>query len=200
MRADLLPWYATGTAIVFIVGTSLYVVFAWRRAPKVYRAMRVVVVVSLVAGLLIGIYGRRSANELMGKVSGEVSRDDGGKGSSEGLASDPCAPDGMSAADWGQAIVLNDQKHASDPNWVPVSTEAYGCTKGGFPPDSALCKGALLGRHALGLDTSFGDNRKCVPLQEVAELCGGDLDAESPFCKKAFELQRQKMRSGSGPR
>ena len=141
--------------------------------------MKRVAAASLSAGVMIGILAGRVVTEVAEKGGGafSFSRDN------------PCLPDGVPANDLGKAIVLTNQKAGGD------------ILAGACGPDSILkddkhvCESHFLARHALGYDLAVGDTRKCIPYEEVAELCGsGNPPTDSSFCEQAFDFQRRRLK------
>lgn len=181
-------WYILGiAAAVLAVATFCYITIVWRKAPRASRAMRWVAAASLTTGVLIGMLADHATTDLAGKVSG---------GPFGLWGANPCAPDGLPAVELGKEIVLTNQQHAGDPNWVDMTAAGpLLCSVPGIKPeDDPECEAFFLGTHALGLSLNHGDTRKCIPYQEVAAICGdGSLPKDSAFCKQAFYFQRQKM-------
>jgi hypothetical protein len=175
------PWrYAlAAAAIALVTGIALYIAFSWRQAPRASRAMKWVAAASLSAGVMIGI--------LAGRVVTQVAETGGGAFGF--LRDNPCSPDGVPANDLGKAIVLTNQKIGGD------------ILAGVCGPDSILkdnmhaCESHFLARHALGYDLADGDTRKCIPYEEVAELCSnGNPPTDSSFCQQAFDFQRRRLK------
>ena len=141
--------------------------------------MKWVAAASLSAGVMIGI--------LAGRVVTQVAETGGGAFGF--LGDNPCSPDGVPANDLGKAIVLTNQKIGGD------------ILAGVCGPDSILkdnmhaCESHFLARHALGYDLADGDTRKCIPYEEVAELCSnGNPPTDSSFCQQAFDFQRRRLK------
>jgi hypothetical protein len=106
----------------------------------------------------------------------------------------PCSPDGFPATDIGKAIVLTNQQHAGDPDWIDPMGLASICPSETYSKDNSVCEAYFLASHALGLNVTKGDTRKCIPNEEVAELCAGsDIAKDSSLCKQAFDFQRKKL-------
>jgi hypothetical protein len=123
-------WFAIG-ALGLTGAISAYVFVAWRHAPRASRAMKWVAVASLATGILTGV----SADQIMRQLSLRV-------------VSNPfnlsnanlCSPEGFPAADLGKAIVLTNQKHAGDPNWVDPMSFSSLCSLGPVASDDQLCE------------------------------------------------------------
>lgn len=182
----MIAWYWLATGALALAGAiSVYILVAWRHAPRASKAMKWVAVGSLVTGVLTGFLFDQVLRQMREK----------GVNDPFGVSGvNPCSPDGLPAADLGKAIVLTDQQHAGDPNWVSIGTMSSLCGPDWKPGDDQPCQAVFLARHALGLDLTKGDVRKCIPYEEVAELCtGGDVAKESSFCKQAFDFQRRRM-------
>ncbi|HUO04419.1 MAG TPA: hypothetical protein VMU16_04395 [Candidatus Binataceae bacterium] len=105
-------------ATMLIVTAAIYVALKWRRAPKVYRAMRIIASANLVAGVIIGVLASQLALNAGVRMSG---------GPIGFLHPNPCAPDGLPATELGKAIVLEDQRHAGDPNRMDIAETASLC-------------------------------------------------------------------------
>jgi hypothetical protein len=179
--------YALGIVGATLFGaTSVYILVAWRKAPRAARAMKWIAAASLSAGVIIGIL----AVQALGRFAGEGSGDTFGIG-----RANPCSPDGVPAADLGKALVLQNQKHVSDPNWMDIMDSRELCSLEGVAKTSSMCVAYFLARHAIGSDLTAGDTRKCIPYEEVAEICGlGNPEPDSWFCKQAFKFQRQRLK------
>lgn len=197
------PWlYAlAAAAIALATGIALYIVFSWRKAPRASRAMKWVAAASLSAGVMIGI--------LAGRVVTQVAEKGGG---AFGFSRDnPCSPDGVPANDLGKAIVLTNQKaflgdmsaRSCGPDslastmrrWVADGTMDAADARPLLEDDKHLCESYFLARHALGYDLTEGDTRKCIPYEEVAELCdGGKPPKDSSFCEQAYDFQRRRLK------
>jgi hypothetical protein len=175
-------------AVVTIAAAStifVYIAVAWRKAPRAARAMKWTAAAALATGILAGMLAERWLTN---------AADDGVIGSLSFRPSNPCAPKGFPAAEVGKTIVLTNQQHANDPNWVDPLDMASTCPPSAYSKDNKICEGFFLARHALGFDLGSGDTRKCLPNEEVAELCtGGDMATNSSLCKQALDLQRKQL-------
>lgn len=180
-------WYALGTAgAVLFSATLIYVLVVWRRSPKASRAMKLVAMASLSAGMMIGLFGGQVTRSLVDELSGIPRRI---------WHSNPCAPNGLPASDLGKAIVLENQRHIGDPDWLDIMQLSGLCSLENNVKNNPGCLAYFLARHAIGLDASVGDSGKCIPYEEVAEMCGlGNPAKDSPFCRQAFDFQRQMMK------
>jgi hypothetical protein len=188
--------------LLLISGVFGYTALKWRSAPKVFRAMNWVVSATLVAGFLLAVptahWARllffaspaQGASSAFGRLRDEI----------EGA----CPSDGVSASEVGKALVLADENHAGDPNWVSNEAQAELCKESAALMVSQLCAATFVARHVLGKDLQYGDHRSLIPCDEVAEFCdNGALDKNSSLCKEAYRtrnatLDRQQKRSAEG--
>jgi hypothetical protein len=184
---NVTTWYAFGIAALALAGVAIvYIVAAWRKAPRAYRAMKWVAAASLAAGVFVGILTDQAARRVAERG---VDYSFGAWGSNE------CSPDGLPAATVGKAIVLTNQQHAGNPLWVDPSTVAPLCDAGIGADHNVPCEIYFLDRHALGLDLTRGDTRKCIPYEEVAEICAdGEWPKGEPLCEQAFAFQRRGLK------
>jgi hypothetical protein len=163
------------------VAIFVYIIVAWRKAPRASRAMKWIAAASLTTGIL------------MGAVSDHIL-----SGLAAGLRifphNNPCSPDGLLASEIGRAIILTNQQHAGDPNWVDPMTIGSYCPSETYSSTDRVCEVYFLASHSLGYNLSKGETRKCIPNEDVAELCtGADIAKDSYWCHQAFDLQQQKL-------
>ena len=205
----MIPLYALGIVAAALVGAvCVYILVAWRKAPRASRAMKWIAAASLSAGIMIGIFGGQMLRPIVEERSGIPF----------GIwRSNPCSPAAVRAADLGKAIVLENQQHVGDPLWIDIMWLRESCSMESetkhlenqisslssnptrpSPPTaqaSSECVAYFLARHAIGSDLTAGDTRKCIPYEEVAEMCFlGNPAKDSAFCKQAFEFQRQRVK------
>ena len=192
------------SALAALAAATVYVRVRWRRAPAAFRAMSMLGIVFVLAGILIG-YG---ASHLLSAISinapWKASRDS---------PPDPVVTDGrVPALDVGKSIVLTDEKHSGEPTWVSKSdTVAAMCANridieeglkklGGSLSEgggklSSECVGVYLARHALGKDLDRGPKDASIALEDVAEMCdGGQIEKEWPVCVDAYAARHAKMK------
>jgi hypothetical protein len=161
-----------------------YIAVVWRKAPKASRTMKWIAAISITTGILIGFVADRLLRPQI---------DNGSLGSFD-ISANLCSPDGFPATVIGKAIVLTNQQHAGDPNWIDPMEIASSCSSSTYSTDDRICEVYFLASHALGLNLTEGDTRKCIPNENVAELCtAGDIAKSSPLCNQAFDFQRQKL-------
>jgi hypothetical protein len=182
--------------VLLLGGTLAYAAFKWRRAPKVYRAMNWMVAMSTMAGLMLAVSLTHWAGMLPWSSSSK------GEGSTWGHFRDAiegeCPAAGVPAREVGKDLVLADEQHASDPNWVSNQTQAELCETGLEGTGSQLCVETFIARHALGLDLTHGDHRTFIPCEEVAEFCDNHaLDKDSTLCKRAYRTRNARLSGGT---
>jgi len=182
--------------VLLVGGTLGYAAFRWRRAPKIYRAMNWTVLVSAFAGLLMTLSLSHWVEML------DRSPSTSGEGSTLGHFRDAiegvCPTAGFAADAVGKQLVLADEHHASDPNWISNATQAELCRTGSVEDSSLLCVETFIARHALGLDLGVGDHRSLIPCEEVAEFCdNGALEKDSTLCKRAYRTRNARLRTGA---
>lgn len=196
------------SALAMLAASAAYVRVRWRRAPAAFRAMSMLGIVSVLAGVLIGY----SANHLLSVSS--VGLPWRGAGDSP---PDPVVTDGkVPALDVGKSVVLTDEKHSGDPMWVSSSgdvaamcvrnveleEESKKVAKGlgeefssGGGKLSSDCIGVYLARHALGKDLDRGPKDAWISLEDVAEMCdAGQIEKSWPVCVDAYDARHAKMR------
>lgn len=192
--------FALGLLVISSVFS--YAALKWRSAPKVFRAMNWVVSFTLVAGFLLAIpithwagllffpSPAQGASSAFGRLRDEIEGE--------------CPADGVSASEVGKALVLADEHHAGDANWVSNEEQAELCKESVALTSSQLCVATFLARHALGKDLQYGDHRSSIPCEEVAEFCdNGALDKDASLCKEAYRtrnatLSGKQKRSAEG--
>jgi len=108
-----------------------------------------------------------------------------------------CPPAGIPANQVGKEMILADEHHSGEANWISNSEQAEFCKNAGLPSDTQLCTATFIARHALGLDLDVGDRRSLIPCEEVAEFCDmGALEKASSLCKMAYQSRNAKLGSG----
>jgi hypothetical protein len=98
-------------AVVAIAAASIifvYIAVACRKAPRAARAMKWITAASLATGILMGLITDRFWKQ---------QTDDGGLASFD-IHANPCSLDDFPATSIRKAIVLTNQQHAGDPNWI----------------------------------------------------------------------------------
>lgn len=183
----MIPLEALGiVGAALFLATSGYILVVWRKAPRASRSMKWIAAASLSAGIMIGIFGGQMARPILERRSAIPFGT---------WRANPCTPYGVPAVDLGKALVLQNQKHVGDPNWVDIMESRDLCSLEFDVKNHPECVAYFLARHAIGFDLNAGDTRKCIPYEEVAEICGlGNPEPDSWFCKQAFEFQRQRMK------
>jgi len=189
-------WLAISLAgVLLLIVTLGYAAIRWRRAPKVYRAMNWVVSVSAVAGVLLTLSFEHWIVPSLWPASSK------GEGSSlehlGDLIRGTCPPAGVPANQVGKEMILADEHHSGEANWISNQEQAEFCKKVDPGPDTQLCTATFMARHALGLDLDLGDHRSLIPCEEVAEFCdNGALEKASSLCKMAYQSRNAKLGSG----
>ncbi len=171
-------WDALGlAAVTLLAATALYTVIRWRRAPTAFRAICVVAVCAFASGVL----GTLWASHVFGGFAASVRH----------LAV-PAESGKVSALAVGKAILLSDEKHTGDPNWIASASDAESCDEGVLPADSHLCRAAHLARHAIGKDLSRGPQQKWLSLDDVADLC--DESEMIRAWKRAYSARNARLK------
>jgi hypothetical protein len=184
---NIWSWMAA-TGLAMLVAAAVYVRVRWKRAPAAFRAMTMLGIVSVLAGVAIGY----SANNLLSALSIKPPWKAAGD-----LPPDPTVTDGkVPALDVGKSIVLMDEKHSGDPMSVSSGTFVETCnTEGQFGGKlSAECLGTYLARHAIGKDLDRGPRDAWVSLDDVAEMCAGQIEKDWPLCVDAYDARHAKMK------
>jgi hypothetical protein len=177
------------SAFATLAVAALYIRVRWKRAPAAFRAMTMLGVIFVVAGIAIGY----SANHLLPAVSIRPPW----KAASDSPP-DPAITDGkVPASDVGKAIVLMDEKHSGDPMWASSGAFAETCDLELKLGDklSPTCIGTYLARHAIGKDLDRSPKDAPVSLDDVAEMCdAGQIEKDWPLCVDAYAARHAKMK------
>ncbi len=202
-------------AAAILCSMVAYIAIHWRKAPVAFRAMNLVAMSGLAAGLLAGIWSlhvftgapavesgaagsavppagvKPSATSYS---AGSIATPDVGL-STPALATTACSPGAVSTREVAHALLVA-HLNGSFLQRTPLDNyDAKECAKSDPEGASARCRAAFLGRHALGLDLEHGGAPRCVSYDEVAEFCDLKyLDEDSALCAHAYQARNERRR------
>jgi hypothetical protein len=181
--------WAIATALALLAAAAVYVRVRWKRAPAAFRAITMLGILFVVAGIAIGYSANHLLSALSIKPPWKAAADS---------PPDPAVTDGkVPALDVGKSIVLMDENHSGDPMSVPSGSLAETCDIEANIGEklSSTCFGTYLARHAIGKDLDRGPKDAWVSLDDVAEMCdAGQIEKDWPLCVDAYRARHAKMK------
>jgi transposase len=203
------------TAAVIVCATFAYLAIRWRKAPAAFRARSIIAVASVVAGMLIGLWGFHAIGGTVAVVPGSTGSavaspsaapsatlspagslaSPASMPSTSAFVVTPCVRGAVSTQEVGKAVLVGyvQWEYPVQPHLQEMFAAV--CRRSDPQGSSASCAALFLGRHIVGLDLEYGGASRCIAYDEVAEFCDLDYMAkDEALCKRAYEVREERRR------
>jgi hypothetical protein len=168
-------WYLLPiSATLMVLGVLLYLLLRWRKARRAFRAMVVVAIANVAAGVLLGLWSMHMVDSWTGSPAGSAPSAPPSASAGATAETNPLGP--IVASYVGQALAQERLAKITDEEIETWPQIDQGCRLGNYERSSALCRASVLVVHGWNDMTP-------IPLSAVQDFCdAGYLNKDLALC------------------